>query len=806
MDVTNAGNIESTNIVVTDVLPAELTFVSCPAAPVPCDASALPTITWTIPSLAGGGATTQVSFDVTVANPLAAGVEQIVNEVEVHDDGANGTDPTPDDNLASDTDTVTAAPDLDVTKNDGVQARQPGEEFDYTLIVRNKGDQGATEITVDDTLPSEVIFVGCPTTPVACSHSGELTGGTVTWLIDSLEGGADLLPATAGSSVTLTVTVRVTPAVAAGVTGIYNEVVVTDDGTNGPDPTPGDNTDSDTDTIDVAPDMAIEKTDGRTTVAPGDTLAYVLTVTNNGARTATGVTVNDVVPTGTTFVSCSGGCDSSALPTLTWSNVEEDVPGTISDPSGFDPGGIATFTVTVTVDQPAAAGLQTIVNNADVGDDGAYGPDPTPENNLTDDTDVLDAAPDLMVTKTDGVAAVQGADSLDYAITVTNVGDQTATGVVATDTLPADTTFVSCTASCDSSALPDVAWALGTLTAGQSVTVHVVVTVDDPVPDATDRYTNTVTVTDDGANGPDPTPENNTATDVDTYGVDLGVTKTDGVTTVTPGDTVDYTITVTNHGPSTVTSFVLQDVMPTALRSVQFTPARGTYDPTTGAWTGIGDFADGDAIVLHVVGTVDPAATGTLVNTVTVTPPSGYPDRNPGNDTATDTDTLRPLAELLLAKDLATPEVANGETAVYTLRVSNQGPSVATGVTVSDNLPTTLTPVSASGAGWSCTITGQLVSCAHPAPLSALDVAAVEVKAVVHASYGTSIVNIAVVDSLTPDPHPNSGGRRDTATGQVVPPLPATGGSPLGLLRLAAELLLVGGILTAVRRRRPTTS
>jgi uncharacterized repeat protein (TIGR01451 family) len=229
---------------------------------------------------------------------------------------------------------------------------------------------------------------------------------------------------------------------------------------------------------------------------------------------------------------------------------------------------------------------------------------------------------------------------------------------------------------------------------------------------------------------------------------------------------------------------------------------RGVYDSATGEWSGVAPFATGDTLTLHVVGMVSPAATGTLVNTVTVTPPNGYPDRTPGNNTATDTDTLRPLAELLLNKELLTPLMNNGDTAVYRLTVTNQGPSVATGVTLRDDLPSTLVPVSANGAGWTCTITGQRIDCAHPAPLTAVTSAFVEVRAVVRAEFGSTIVNVAIVKSLTPDPHPGGGGRTDSATGEVVPPLPATGGSPMALIRLALECLFVGLLLTAIRRRR----
>ena len=65
----------------------------------------------------------------------------------------------------------------------------------------------------------------------------------------------------------------------------------------------------------------------------------------------------------------------------------------------------------------------------------------------------------------------------------------------------------------------------------------------------------------------DPTPGNNTATDTDTLGAsaDLSITKTDGVTTATPGGSVTYTIMATNAGPSTATGATVADTFPASL-------------------------------------------------------------------------------------------------------------------------------------------------------------------------------------------------------------------------------------------------
>ena len=62
----------------------------------------------------------------------------------------------------------------------------------------------------------------------------------------------------------------------------------------------------------------------------------------------------------------------------------------------------------------------------------------------------------------------------------------------------------------------------------------------------------------------DPTPGNNSATDTDTLNpsADLAITKTDGVTTYTPGNTVTYTVVVSNAGPSTATGATVADTKP----------------------------------------------------------------------------------------------------------------------------------------------------------------------------------------------------------------------------------------------------
>src|SRR5207248_7379203 len=92
--------------------------------------------------------------------------------------------------------------------------------------------------------------------------------------------------------------------------------------------------------------------------------------------------------------------------------------------------------------------------------------------------------------------------------------------------------------------------------------------------------------------------------------------------------------------------------------------------------------------------TIDPAATGSLVNTATAT---AAHDTNTTNNSATDTDTLTPQNNVSVTKDDGKTTAIPGTPDTYTITVSNSGPSTATSVAVSDTLPAALTGVSWTG-------------------------------------------------------------------------------------------------------------
>src|SRR6185436_9398776 len=160
---------------------------------------------------------------------------------------------------------------------------------------------------------------------------------------------------------------------------------------------------------------------------------------------------------------------------------------------------------------------------------------------------------------------------------------------------------------------------------GSSITYVVTGTID---PAATGILSNAATVT---SAVTDPTPANNSATDTDslTPQADLQVTKTDGQATAVPGTSLVYTITVTNGGPSNVVSASVADAFPADLTGVTYTATQsgGASGFTASGSGNISDTVSlpaGSSIIYVATGFINPAATGSLSNTATVS--SGVTD------------------------------------------------------------------------------------------------------------------------------------------------------------------------------------
>jgi uncharacterized repeat protein (TIGR01451 family) len=226
-----------------------------------------------------------------------------------------------------------------------------------------------------------------------------------------------------------------------------------------------------------------------------------------------GVTLNETVPAHTNF-------DASLAENVGWTCAPNgDAGSECVYPVGDLPAGESgTVSFVVRVNDPLPAGVTEVVNAARVSDDGLKGPDRTPENNTSGDTTPLDAAPDLELIKSDGGVSPLPGRPIAYTLSYRNVGNQGATGVTITETVPANTSF-SASGSSAGWSCPDGALAgsvcsfdVGSLPAGAGGSVTFTVVVNNPVPQGTTSIVNTAIISDDGANGSDPTSDNNIAT------------------------------------------------------------------------------------------------------------------------------------------------------------------------------------------------------------------------------------------------------------------------------------------------------
>ena len=117
----------------------------------------------------------------------------------------------------------------------------------------------------------------------------------------------------------------------------------------------------------------------------------------------------------------------------------------------------------------------------------------------------------------------------------------------------------------------------------------------------------------------------------------------------------------------------------------------------TGAISESVDVPVGGTATFSVIVAIDPSATGTITNTADIAAPTGVTDADSGNDSASDTDTLEPSADIVVTNSDGVTSVTAGTSTTYTVTVSNVGPSDAPGTAVSF-------PVPAGGTitGWSC--------------------------------------------------------------------------------------------------------
>ena len=367
--------------------------------------------------------------------------------------------------------------------------------------------------------------------------------------------------------------------------------------------------------------------------------------------------------------------------------------GNINDTVNMPSGSTITYTVVANISAGATGNL---VNTATVTPPAGVN-DANPANNSATDTDTLTATADLSITKTDGVVAIAQGGSTTYVIVVANGGPSAVVGATVSDILPGAFAGATFTAVGSGGASGFTANGGGNINdmvnmpAGSTITYTVTASLNAG---ALGIVSNTATVMPPGG-VTDTNPANNSATDTDTITAtptaDLAITKSDGSPTYTPGSTVTYTIVASNAGPGSALGATVSDTLPAAIAGATWTcvGAGGGTCPPVGAGNinANVNLPAGGSVTFTLTGNVAAGATGNLVNTATIAAPPGIVDPNPANNSATDTDTPVAAAGLVIVKTDGSTTYTPGGTGIYTITVSNNGPSNANNMSVTDNLP-----------------------------------------------------------------------------------------------------------------------
>jgi len=694
LDFRNDGNSAAHDVLLTDTLPANVTYVSWygyawdPYYDI--DRTIVPTIAdgqivWPLGEV-DAGQYGYINLRVHVADDAAVR-DVLCNHASIStSDGSN-------DVVTHTTTVYHPIADLAVEKSVHDHAGAPGGNMMYKIEVKNLGVAPLHDVLVTDTLPSGVTLVSWSGGPPRLIETPD---GKLVWELGTLEGGSTkyiylTVHLDAGLSVgdLLTNTVAV-----AGVGDELdrrdNEYVLT------------------TEVLSPTRDMYVSKS-LMDALVPGELGAYDLYIGNTGNFTATGVILTDTLPPSTTLVSWSG----------LFYNPQRLIPApTIQDGQliwrlgEVLAGQYAYLSLVLQVDEAAAPG-DKLTNTAVIT---LTESDANPTNNEDSSTDtVLTPERDLYVAKSrsSSLPTPPGGE-LTYLINFGNLGNARARDVVITDTLPPSVTYVSWDGyvsvpyygTLEHLITPTIAgrqvvWRLPEIPAGKDGWIDLTVRVDDTLP-VGGLLTNTVAI---ATRDSDSDLDNNvyTHTETVTRTWDVRISKSLGGAPLAGGEVV-YQLQFENEGNMPATDVVLTDTWPL---SVTYLSWEGElYNPD------MVELCDEEAVIEPAnrrgrweIGTLQPGGRGSIyltvriaddisvgeqiVNVASIAMAESEADTSDNVYTSTDTIVV-PTRDLYVSKSM-NAWGAPGGLMRYRLYFANNGNSVAHDVLLTDTLPASVT-------------------------------------------------------------------------------------------------------------------
>ena len=380
----------------------------------------------------------------------------------------------------------------------------------------------------------------------------------------------------------------------------------------------------------TVPEITPDKTVDNENPNFGDNLTYTVTVKNEGNGNANDVIIVDALGKGLEYVSSTGNYDNKTN-TITW---KVDLAS----------GETKTFTVVAKI-----VGYTDVTNEVTVGNKTAA---------------VTVNIPEIIPAKDVNNTTPNFGDKVEYTITVNNNANKDAKQVVIVDTLGKGLKFINAShnGKYDESTRT-ITWIID-LGAGESAVFSVNAAVE-----AYGNISNTVSVGDKSSSVNIAVPEIIPGKSVDVENPNFG-------------DTVTYTVVVTNNGVVDAKQVVVRDILDKGLKFVKAT-GEYTFDEDSRTVTWIIDLAKGESQTFYVTAVAE--AYGVLINDVTV-----------GDNTAS-ADVVVP--EIIPDKTANITNPNFGDKVDYTVTVTNDGMGDANNVVIVDRLGEGLTFVSASDNG-----------------------------------------------------------------------------------------------------------
>ncbi|MED2038967.1 cell surface protein [Bacillus wiedmannii] len=555
------------------------------------------------------------------------------------------------------------------------------DTLSYTISLSNPGNVASQNVIFTDILPEGTTFI-----------SGTLINELGTQQIGNPANGIQVGNINPGSTIAITINVLVTNIPSINPISNFSSVQYS----HVVDPSqPAVSQTNISNTVSTTINSAIlttKKSADKSILSVGDTITYTTTITNTGNTAATNITFTSAIPANTTFipnsVTINGMQQLGARPAL-GVNIPNIAPGeTVT----------VTFQVTVISIPPSSS----IMDNDTILYSYTVDPSAAPVTTSTSTNSVTNPVLDAMITMIKSVdqTLVTLGDTITYTTLLTNSGNTNATNITFADLIPDGTTFVLDSVTINGITQiglnPNTGITIGSIAPNSSIAIAFQVTatstpVQNPIANsASASYT---FITDPNAPIVSRNVTSNTVFTTINTAIILSLKQVDKSFSRI-GDTITYTVTLTNNGNSSAQNVIFSDTMPSGTTFIANSfsingVSQSGADPSNGV--NIGPITAGSTVTVSFQVNVASLPTENQILNFSSTSYQLVSPPDPETSISNPVSTQIKEAKLSMTKNENVSFADIGQTAFYTTSISNIGNTDATNIVFTDALPSGLT-------------------------------------------------------------------------------------------------------------------